>query len=129
MAVGYWSWDLPDHDATFKKNLLTAMVNNIHVMKEEPKATREWVNHILNLGDNAYKMHLLYNSHPNLFASNSWERIRCWCMNQGALDDPNSKYTRLWFPDESVARKLIEGMKFEPTKKDPNFTLTSKRFW
>jgi len=125
---------LPDHDAVFKENVLNAMMENIHVMKEEPKATREWLYHILKLDGQGYKRHLLANTHPNLFASNSWERVRCWCMEHGVLDDPNSKYTRLWVPDSAKERveKLIEegGVKSDlPTVRDPDFIVeTQKKF-
>ena len=122
-------WSMPDHDVVFKRNLITDMIDNIHVMKQEPKASRDWVHHTLKLGNNAYKKHLLYNTHPNLFASNSWERIRCWLMNNGALDDPNSQYTRMWFPNPEDAKKLIEGMQFEETRLDPTFMINSDKYW
>ena len=128
-----WHWSLPNHDATFEKNLIDAMVENIHVMKEEPKATREWLYHILKLNGEGYKRHLLANTHPNLFASNSWERVRCWCLEQGVLDDPNSKYTRLWVPDDKIddVQKLIDegGIKDLPTVRDADFIVeTRKKF-
>jgi len=126
-------WILPNHDKVFEENVLQAMKDNIHVMKEEPKATRSWLYHILKLGGDGYKRHLLANTHPNLFASNSWERVRCWCMEQGVLDDPNSKYTRLWVPDD--AKKHIQdlideyGIQDLPTVRDPDFIIeTQKKF-
>jgi hypothetical protein len=122
-------WKLPNHDERFKKNLFEAMIENIHVMKQEPKGSREWVKHILELGDSAYKRHLLFNTHPKLHAGNSWERLRSWCMNNGAVDDPKSKYTRLWFPKEDEARKLIDGLDLPETLKDPEFTTQKSRFW
>jgi hypothetical protein len=128
-----FQWPLPDHDHQFEKNLIGSMIANIHVMKEEPKATREWLYHILRLGDEGYKRHLLANTHPNLFASNSWERVRCWCMNQGVLDDPNSKYTRLWVPKDKLkhVQDLIDdaGIQDLPTVRDPDFIVeTRKKF-
>jgi len=127
-------WPLPNHDERFQVNLLNAMRENIHVMKQEPKATREWLYHILKLGEEGYKRHLLANTHPDLFASNSWERVRCWCMEQGVLDDPNSKYTRLWVPPSALkkVKELITEGKIDPktpTVRDKDFIVeTSKKF-
>jgi hypothetical protein len=114
---------LLDHDAVFKKNLIDAMESNIHVMKQEPKATREWLFLLLKnaFGEKTgYKQNLLKQTHPDLFASNSWERVRCWCMEQGVLDDPNSQFTRLWIPDEARTNieKLIDGMDFSELEKN-----------
>lgn len=129
VLAGKSNWEIPDHDRTFKENLIKDMIANIHVMKQEPNASRDWVHHTLQLGKNAYKKHLLRNTHPDLFASNSWERIRCWMMNNGALDDPNSMYTRMWFPNENDAEELVEGMEFPESKLDPSFIIKNNKFW
>ena len=68
----------------------------------------EWMYHISQ--DNGYKKNLLYNTHPNLYLSNSWEKIRLWCLKNGVNDDPISKYTKLSIPDDKRedVEKLIK---------------------
>ena len=52
--------------------------------------------------------------------SNSWESIRRWCLQFGLKDNPNSRHTELFFPDDetslnypiSVYQDTI-GMEFE----------------
>jgi hypothetical protein len=91
----------------------------------------EWMYHILQ--DNGYKKNLLYNTHPNLYLSNSWEKIRLWCLKNGAVDDPISKYTKLSIPDDKLedVKKLIEdsGQEFGESKKDPNFAQIKTEWW
>ena len=128
-------WDLPEHDLTFRNNLLLDLENACNgakkLTKRIPSAGIEWLYHILQ--DNGYKKNLLYNSHPNLYLSNTWEKIRLWCLSKGVKDDPTSKYTRLFIPDES--REFIEkivkdsGQTFTESKKDPNFLEVKNTWW
>ena len=81
--------------------------------------------------DNGYKKNLLYNTHPNLYLSNVWEKIRLWVLDQGIKDDPTSQYTRFFVPEEKRA-ELEELIKdFEPveSKTDPNFLKNKVEFW
>ena len=95
-------WDLPEHDEQFKTNLLTDLENACKGKKKrimrEPTNGVEWLYHILQ--DNGYKKNLLYNSHPNLYLSNVWEWIRLYCMERGIKDDPLSKYTKFFLPED-----------------------------
>ena len=128
-------WDLPDHDKQFKTNLLTDLENACKGKKKrimrEPTNGVEWLYHILQ--DNGYKKNLLYNSHPNLYLSNTWEKIRLWCLEKGALDDPTSQYTKLFIPDENreAVEKIVKdsGQTFGESKKNPNFLQIKNKWW
>jgi hypothetical protein len=128
-------WELPNHDLQFKNNLLTDLENACKGKKKrimrEPTNGVEWLYHILQ--DNGYKKNLLYNSHPNLYLSNTWEKIRLWCLEKGALDDPTSEYTKLFIPDENkeAVEKIIKdsGQTFGESKKNPNFTQIKNKWW
>ena len=126
-----FKWELPKHDEIFRQNLLNAMIDTMHVQSGEPSGVYDWLYHLLNLGKQGFKRHLLYNTHPELRAGNSFERIRAWCMGKGVKDDPMSKYTRLWIPQdkESEIKELIKGMAFKKTEKDPTFVFTNENFW
>ena len=128
-------WDLPEHDELFKNNLLNDLEDSLGSDKKkvvrEPGAGMEWMYHILQ--GNGYKKNLLYNTHPNLYLSNSWEKIRLWCLKNGAVDDPISKYTKLSIPDDKRedVEKLIKdsGQEFGESKKDPNFAQIKTEWW
>ena len=128
-------WGLPEHDETFKNNLLSDLESALSSPKKrvvrEPSAGMEWMYHISQ--NNGYKKNLLYNTHPNLYLSNSWEKIRLWCLKNGAVDDPISKYTKLSIPDDKLedVKKLIEdsGQEFGESKRDPNFAQIKTEWW
>ena len=93
------------------------------------------------LNDNGYKRNILYNSHPDLYKSNSWEGIRQWCMARGVRDTPTSKYTKLWIPEENKdsVREIIQdggsvdykGDPLDESKRDPKWAenFTSNKFF
>ena len=130
-----FSWDLPSHDETFKDNLVGDLIEACESNKKRtvrvPSAGIEWLHHILQ--DNGFKKNLLHNSHPNLYLSNTWEKIRLWCLSHGVKDDPTSKYTKLFIPDEN--REQIEkmvndsGQTFTESKRDPNFSEIKNKWW
>ena len=130
-----FSWDLPSHDETFKDNLVGDLIEACESNKKRtvrvPSAGIEWLYHILQ--DNGFKKNLLHNSHPNLYLSNTWEKIRLWCLSHGVKDDPTSKYTKLFIPDEN--REQIEkmvndsGQTFTESKRDPNFSEIKNKWW
>ena len=37
---------------------------------------------------------------------NSWETIRRWCLQFGLKDDPTSRHTRLFIPDDIIKSKV-----------------------
>jgi hypothetical protein len=50
-------------------------------------------------------------------------------MNFGVKDDPNSKYTRLFIPNDDIRKKIINelnGEEFGPSDKDPSFVMNVK---
>ena len=133
-------WDLPEHDKQFEENLVSDLINALDSKKKQVNNTKsgvEWLYHILQ--GNGYKKNLLYNSHPNLFLSNSWEKIRLWCMSKGVLDDPTKEFTRLWIPDErrDEIQKIVDdaggvgenGKKLEHSLKDPTFNDKENTWW
>ncbi len=130
-----FNWDLPEHDATFKDNLVGDLIEACESNKKRtvrvPSAGIEWLYHILQ--GNGYKKNLLYNSHPNLYLSNTWEKIRLWCLSNGAKDDPTSKHTKLFVPDENREQmeKMVKdsGQTFTESKRNPNFTEVSNKWW
>ena len=141
MSVGQTlDWTLPEHDKQFKENLLSDLTNALDSKKKKVNSTKsgvEWLYHILQ--GNGYKKNLLHNSHPNLFLSNSWEKIRLWCMGKGVLDDPTKEFTRLWIPDEKrdEIQKIVDdagglgenGKKLEHSLKDPTFNDKENQWW
>ncbi len=124
-----FKWTLPDHNTVWENNIITNMINYIPKIVKEPGSSREWLYHIKN-GIN-HKKNLLYNTHPHLFLSNSWERIRLWCLENGAYDDPTSNYTKMHIRPEKIdeVNELIKELSIENSLKDPNFTIGSRRFW
>lgn len=125
-----FNWILPNHDEIWKNNLINDMIKTLPVIQREPLNSREWLWHIRK-GEIHHKKHLLYNTHRNLYLSNSWERIRQWCLANGCYDDPYSKYTKLHIipGKEKEVDKLLEGVHFKESLKDPNFTVLEKKFW
>lgn len=121
-------WELPPHDANFKNNLETAMLDAIAATGiPDSKYNKQWLYHILN--GNEYKQNILYNTHPDLPLSNVMEGIRLFCMNFGVKDDPESKYTRLFIPNDEVRDKIVQelnGETFGECKKDPSFSINAK---
>lgn len=122
-------WKLPNHDSVFKANLINDMIENIPKITREPGSGREWLFHMMN--DINYKKHLLYNTHQNLFLSNSWERIRLWVLENGGYDDPESKFTRLFIrPEKEMEiKELIKNLNIKQSLKDPKFNVGNNRFW
>jgi len=121
-------WTLPPHDENFKNNLETAMQDSIvDTGVPDSKYNKQWLYHILQ--GNEYKQNILYNTHPDLPLSNVMEGIRLFCMNFGVKDDPNSKYTRLFIPNDDIRKKIINelnGEEFGPSDKDPSFVMNVK---
>jgi len=138
-----FNWELPKHDETFKNNLVNDLTDCLKNSKKKTttktKYGVEWLYHILN--DNGYKRNILYNSHPDLYKSNSWEGIRQWCMARGVRDTPTSKYTKLWIPEENKdsVREIIQdggsvdykGDPLDESKRDPKWAenFTSNKFF
>jgi len=103
-----FEWTLPPHDETFKTNLLNTMMETMEETRiPVSKYNNEWYHHIISLQNNAYKAHLLKNSHPDLYSSNVWEGLRLKAMDMGVRDDPTSKFTRFFIPNEEVKQRLI----------------------
>jgi len=103
-----FEWTLPPHDETFKNNLLKNMIETLGETRiPVSKYNNEWYHHIISLQNNAYKAHLLKNSHPDLYSSNVWEGLRLKAMDMGVRDDPTSKFTRFFIPNEEVKKRLI----------------------
>lgn len=132
MIPSDFEWSLPPHNETFKNNLHKAMltaIENTHI--QQSKYNKPWLYHILQ--DNGYKKNILYNTHPDLPLSNVMEGLRLYCMDFGVHDDPTSKYTRLFIPNEQIKEKIIkelDGETFGESKKDPKFTINAKtEFW
>jgi len=128
----HYGWDLPKHDETFKENLIGDLIDACDSKKKRtvrtPSAGIEWLYHILQ--GNGFKKNLLHNSHPNLYLSNTWEKIRLWCMSKGVKDDPNYEFTKLFIPDDKrdEIQKLVDdsGETFGESKLDPKFTIINK---
>ncbi len=128
----HYGWDLPKHDETFKENLIGDLIEACNSKKKRtvrtPSAGMEWLNLILQ--GNGFKKNLLHNSHPNLYLSNTWEKIRLWCMSKGVKDDPNYQFTKLFIPDDKrdEVQKLVDdsGETFGESKLDPKFTIINQ---
>ena len=134
-------WTLPEHDKQFEENLVGDLIHALDNSKKKTikntKSGVEWLYHILQ--GNGYKKNLLHNSHPNLFLSNSWEKIRLWCLKKGVLDTPTKEFTKLWIPDEKrdEIQKLVDevggvtetGKKLEHSLKDPTFNDKENQWW
>ena len=122
-------WELPEHDKIFKDNLINDLIEGCESKKKRtvktPSAGIEWLYHILK--DNGFKKNLLFNSHPNLYLSNVWEKIRLWCLSKGIKDNPNYQFTRLFVPDDKREdiQKLVDDSDetFDESKVDPNFKI------
>ena len=122
-------WELPEHDKIFKENLINDLIEGCESKKKRtvrtPSAGIEWLYHILK--DNGFKKNLLFNSHPNLYLSNVWEKIRLWCLSKGIKDNPNYQFTKLFVPADKREdiQKLIDDSDetFSESKVDPNFKI------
>ena len=127
-----FQWDLPEHDVKFKENLIGDLIEACDSPKKRtvrtPNAGIEWLYHILQ--GNGFKKNLLYNSHPNLYLSNTWEKIRLWCFSKGIKDDPKYEFTKLFVPDDKrdEIQKLVDdsGKTFGESKIDPKFKTVNK---
>ena len=124
-----FTWELPDHDKVFRETLISDMIDSLPRVKREPGSGREWLYHILK--GNSYKKNLLFNSHPNLFASNVWEGLRLWCLQQGVQDDPHSTFTKLSVPDDikSEIEKMVDGLDFGQSRENPMFVVKENKFF
>jgi glycosyltransferase involved in cell wall biosynthesis len=84
-------WTLPNHDATFRQNLLTAMEECVSSKGDVPKDAPAWAWYILN--GLHYKNDITNQVQPNLQLNSVWQYIRRWLMQNGITDNPNSPYT------------------------------------
>lgn len=127
-----FTWTLPPHNDIFRKNLYDAMTRSLDKAKiQQSKYNKAWLYHILQ--GNEYKRNILYNTHPDLPLSNVMEGLRHYCMDFGVQDDPTTKYTRLFIPDDTIREKIVAelaGETFGESKKDPKFSVNAKtEFW
>ena len=104
-----FSHRIPKHDEVFRGNLVNAMENSWNVTKENKEGSfcKPWLYFILN--DLEYKKDFLYQTHPIMVdaqGGNSWETIRRWCLQFGLKDDPRSRYTRLFIPNDEIRKKM-----------------------
>jgi len=100
---------IPKHDEVFRGNLVNAMENSWNVTKENKEGSfcKPWLYFILN--DLEYKKDFLYQTHPIMVdaqGGNSWETIRRWCLQFGLKDDPHSRHTRLFIPNDEIKKKM-----------------------
>lgn len=127
-----FTWQLPPHNEVFQKNLEEAMNSAItDSYIQQSKYNKEWLYHISQ--ENEYKQNILYNTHPDLPLSNVMEGLRLYCIDFGVRDDPTSKYTRLFIPNDIIKNKIdveLNGETFGECKKDPSFSINAKTdFW
>ena len=104
-----FSHRIPKHDEVFRGNLVNAMENSWNVTKENKEGSfcKPWLYFILN--DLEYKKDFLYQTHPIMVdaqGGNSWETIRRWCLQFGLKDDPYSRHTRLFIPNDEIRKKM-----------------------
>ena len=115
-----FSHSVPTHDNKFRDNLVQAMMNSWQhtKMNKEGSFCKPWLYFILNGME--YKKDFLFQTHPIMVdaqGGNSWETIRRWCLQFGLKDDPTSRHTRLFIPNEDIKNKVekyLEG--FDGTK-------------
>jgi hypothetical protein len=115
-----FSHSVPTHDYTFRDNLVQAMMSSWQhtKMNKEGSFCKPWLYFILNGME--YKKDFLFQTHPIMVdaqGGNSWETIRRWCLQFGLKDDPTSRHTRLFIPNEDIKTKVekyLEG--FDGTK-------------
>lgn len=122
------TWQMPEHDNIFRKNLEQAMQDSIDATGvPDSKYNKEWLYHILN--GNEFKTNILYNTHPDLPLSNVMEGLRLFCMKFGVKDDPKSKYTRLFVPNDTIRKKIVQelnGETYGEIQRDPSFIMNAK---
>lgn len=96
----------PDHDATFKHNLIGAMGECIQTTKNTPKDAPAWVYYILN--NIQFKADIANQVQPNIKLNSVWQYIRRWLLTNGVKDDYNSPYTR--YSIDKSERKQLEAL-------------------
>ena len=105
-----FSYQIPKHDMVFRDNLVQAMINSwqhTKIQDVEGSFCKPWLYFILN--DLEYKKDFLFQTHPKMvdgMGGNSWETIRRWVLQFGLKDDPTSRHTRLFIPDETIKSKM-----------------------
>ena len=104
-----FSHQIPNHDMVFMDNLVQAMINSWQHTKKNKEGSfcKPWLYFILNGLE--YKKDFLYQTHPIMVdgqGGNSWETIRRWCLQFGLKDDPTSRHTKLFIPDETIKSKM-----------------------
>ena len=119
-------YSLPSHEDTFRDNLQTAMKVSWNVIKQNKggKFTSPWLYFALN--GLKYKKDFLFQTHPGMVdgkGSNSWESIRRWCLQFGLKDNPNSRHTELFFPDDETRNRAEEHLKNDSKFDGSKYTL------
>ena len=104
-----FSHSVPTHDNTFRDNLVQAMMSSWQhtKMNKEGSFCKPWLYFVLNGME--YKKDFLFQTHPIMVdaqGGNSWETIRRWCLQFGLKDDPTSRHTRLFIPNEDMKNKV-----------------------
>tara|TARA_Y100000310_G_scaffold222216_1_gene223903 strand:+ start:85 stop:1752 length:1668 start_codon:yes stop_codon:yes gene_type:complete len=104
-----FSHQIPKHDNVFRDNLVQAMMQSWNLTKKNKEGSfcKPWLYFILNGLE--YKKDFLYQTHPKMVdgqGGNSWETIRRWCLQFGLKDDPTSRHTRLFIPDDMIKSKI-----------------------
>ena len=121
-----FSHDIPKHDAVFRDNLVQAMIQSWNLTKKNKEGSfcKPWLYFILNGLE--YKKDFLFQTHRKMVdgqGGNSWETIRRWCLQFGLKDDPTSRHTRLFIPDDTIKEKMIkhlEGFDSSEIRRDAN---------
>ena len=60
---------------------------------------------------------------------NSWESIRRWCLQFGLKDDPTSRHTRLFVPDDDTRTKVDDYLQGYDESKYPKLNKHEEFHW
>ena len=126
------SWPLDNHDATFKKNLLSEMEWCVRTQGDVPKDAPAWAWYILN--GLHFKNDITNQIQPNLQLNSVWQYIRRWLMNNGVTDNPNSPFTSYSIipGHEDTLKELTKDLKLRINPKTNKETVINRKnhgFW
>ena len=109
-----FSHQIPNHSEVFRNEIETALEVSWNSTKinKGGKYCKSWLYFVLNGLE--YKKDFINQTHRKMVdgkGGNSWENIRRWCLQFGLKDDPTSRHTRLFLPDDTIRTKVEEHLK------------------
>ena len=127
-----FSYKIPNHSEVFESEIKKAFEVSWNQLKKNKggKFCKDWL-HFVTRGLE-YKKDFINQTHPKMIdgkGGNSWESIRRWCLQFGLKDDPTSRHTRLFVPDDETRTRVDDYLQGYDESKYPKLNKHEEFHW